>query len=330
MNNDFRLCPSCGNKRVGEHFLPTGNTSLYGNNNTSYICIECIASKINRKDLGTINKMCQFLDLPFDPNKWIEMEKKYEKLGPLLIDYCQEMTNGEYANNDWYIANQTWEKCREYGTMVEELTAIHSDLLMYLRKKWGHIGGFTLDEYLRMEEYEKHTLSHYPFKDEARRDMVRKLAKLSALADYAISTGDNKEATTILTSYNTLMKELGIRTETTKDENTIETLSELVGYLEKTGFLLNYKITENRDIVDKTIANMQQYVRRLFTDSNETVNEIYNSKMVASEGGTEITDEDIENIYATMDEENGDFGVDMDDGELEQLFKEVENEYQNH
>ena len=72
----FRLCPSCGKKRVGEHFLPTGNTSLYGNNNTSYICIECIASKINRKDLGTINKMCQFLDLPFDPNKWIEMEKK--------------------------------------------------------------------------------------------------------------------------------------------------------------------------------------------------------------------------------------------------------------
>ena len=68
---------------------------------------------------------------------------------------------------------------------------------------------------------------------------------------------------------------------------------------------------------------------RIITDSNETVNEIYNSKMVASEGGTEITDEDIENIYA-MDEENGDFGVDMDDGELEQLFKEVENEYQNH
>ena len=54
----------------------------------------------------------------------------------------------------------------------------------------------------------------------------------------------------------TLMKELGIRTETASNENTIETLSELVGYLEKTGYLLNYKITENRDIVDKTIENL--------------------------------------------------------------------------
>lgn len=327
MNNDFRFCPNCKQKRVGEYFLPTGNASLYGDNNTSYICIECIAGKINRKDLASVNKMCQFLDLPFDPNKWIEMEGKYEKLGPLLIDYCQEMVNGEYANNDWYVANQTWEKCREYGTMIEELTAIHSDLLMYLRKKWGHIDGFTLDEYLRMEEYEKHTLSHYPFKDEARRDMVRKLAKLSAISDHCIANGDNKEATTVLQSYNTLMKELGISTQTASNENTIESLSELVAYLEKTGFLLNYKINENRDVVDKTIENMQQYVRRLFTDSSETVNEMYNSKMLSQDGGTDITDDDIENLYAASAEDGVEYEDAMDEKELENMFLQVENEF---
>ena len=106
-----------------------------------------------------------------------------------------------------------------------------------------------------MEEYERHTLSHYPFKDEARRDMVRKLAKLSAIADHCMMSGDNKEATTVLQSYNTLMKELGISTETSNEAESIDTLSELVAYLEKTGFLLNYKVTENRDIVDKTITS---------------------------------------------------------------------------
>lgn len=324
---NYRLCPECGKKQNLDLFLPTSNSSLYSNDGLSYICIECIASKIDRKKLETIDKMCQFLDLPFDANKWIEMENNYEKLGPLLIDYCQEMTNGKYVDNDWYKYNQMWEKCREYNSVTDELTELHNDLLLYLRKKWGHIDGFTLDEYMRMEEYERHTLSHYPFKDEARRDMVRKLAKLSAIADHCISSGDNKEATNVLQSYNTLMKELGIRTETASNENTIETLSELVAYLEKTGYLLNYKITENRDIVDKTIENLQQYVKRLFTDSSETVNEMYNSKLLNNSSGTDFTDEDIENLYSASEEEGIEFEDPLDEMELEKMFSQVENEY---
>ncbi len=322
-----RQCAECKKHQPLDYFLPTSNSSLYSNNTTTYICVECIAKKIDRKDLGSIDKMCQFLDLPFDANKWLEMENRYEKLGPLLIDYCQLMTNGKYADSDWYQYNKMWEKCREYNTVLDQLTAMHSDLLMFLRKKWGHIDDFKLEDYMRMEEYERHTLSHYPFKDEARRDMVRKLAKLSAIADHAMSRGDNKEATTILQSYNTLMKELGIRTETAKDENTIDTLSELVAYLEKTGFLLNYRINENRDIVDKTLENMQQYVRRLFTDSNETVNEMYNSKMLSEEGGTNITDEDIENLYNASGEEEIEYEDPLNEIELEKMFSQVDNEF---
>ena len=327
MNEQYRTCPECGKQQTRDMFLPVSNSSLYGIDGTSYTCIECIASKINRHDLGSIDKMCQFLDLPFDANKWLEMEKRYEKLGPLLIDYCQEMTNDKYADSDWFEYNKMWEKCREYNGVLDKLTAMHSDLLMFLRKKWGHIDGFTLEEYMRMEEYERHTLSHYPFKDEARRDMVRKLAKLSAISDHCIANGDNKEATAVLQSYNSLMKELGISTQTASNENTIESLSELVAYLEKTGFLLNYKITENRDVVDKTIENMQQYVRRLFTDSSETVNEMYNSKVLSQDGGTDITDEDIENLYTASEEDGVDYEDPMDEKELENMFLQVENEF---
>lgn len=327
MNEQYRTCPECGKQQTRDMFLPVSNSSLYGIDGTSYTCIHCIAQKIDRHDLGSIDKMCQFLDLPYDADKWLDMEKRYEKLGPLLIDYCQEMSNGKYVDTDWFEYNKMWEKCREYNGVLDKLTAMHSDLLMFLRKKWGHIDGFTLEEYMRMEEYERHTLSHYPFKDEARRDMVRKLAKLSAISDHCIANGDNKEATTVLQSYNTLMKELGISTQTASNENTIESLSELVAYLEKTGFLLNYKITENRDVVDKTIENMQQYVRRLFTDSSETINEMYNSKVLSQDGGTDITDEDIENLYTASEEDGVDYEDPMDEKELENMFLQVEHEF---
>ena len=323
----MKKCVTCGKTYDDDYYLPYGNMARFTTQDgTAPICLSCVAVDIDRKDLFTIDKLCQYLDVPFNPNRWIEMEVKYEKLGPLLIDYVQEMRSGQYAECDWNAQNKMWEKCREYGTLSDELTALHNDLLIYLRKKWGHIDGFTLDEYMRMEEYERHTLSHYPFKDEARRDMVRKLAKLSAIADHCIAEGDNKEATTVLQSYNTLMKELGISTQTTSDENTIESLSELVAYLEKSGFLLNYRVSENRDIVDKTISNMEQYVRRLFMDSNETVNEMYNAAKVAEESGTTMDDEDIEQLYDTQEAET-DISDPLDEEELEAMFKEVDDEY---
>ena len=54
-----------------------------------------------------------------------------------------------------------WEKCREYNSVLDELTAMHSDLLMYLRKKWGHIDGFTLEEYKeKIDEMREKILRH--------------------------------------------------------------------------------------------------------------------------------------------------------------------------
>ena len=168
-----------------------------------------------------------------------------------------------------------------------------------------------------MEEYERHTLSHYPFKDEARKDVIRKLAKLSVLSDKYISEGNTKDATAYLQSYNTLMKELGIGNEIAANENSINSLSELVSYLEKKGFVLNYRINEDRDIVDKTLKNMEQYVRRLFNDSQETVNEMYNQKEISNESGTVIDDDDLEALYASDGEEKV---------ELEEVLNELVNE----
>jgi hypothetical protein len=282
---------------------------------------------IDRYKLETVDKMCQYLDLPFDANKWVEMEKDYEKLGPLLLDYCFAMRNGEYQDSDWQQVNSLWKKAREYNGLVDKMTVMHSDLLLYLRKKWGSSSDLMLDDYLRMEEYERHTLSHYPFKDEARKDVIRKLAKISVLSDKSITAGNTKDAVSYLQAYNTLMKELGIGNEIANNEDSINTLSELVSYLEKKGFVLNYRINESRDIVDKTLENMQQYVRRLFNDSQETATEMYNQKALADEAGTIIDDDDLEALYASNGEENIEIEETLNEEELEQMFRQVENEF---
>ena len=72
---------------------------------------------------------------------------------------------------------------------------------------------------------------------------------------------------------------------------------------------------------------MQQYVKRLFTDSSETVNEMYNSKVLSAEAGTEITDEDIDALYAESEEDGIEYEDTLDEIELEKMFRQVENEF---
>lgn len=327
MDGKYRVCPVCGEKQPIEFYLPTSNACPYSINGLSVMCVMCMGKHVDRYKLETIDKLCQYLDLPFDANRWIDMEKDYEKLGPLLLDYCYEMRSGEYQDSDWKQVNNCWKKAREYGGLVDKITSIHSDLLLYLRKKWGASSDLVLDDYMRMEEYERHTLSHYPFKDEARKDVIRKLAKISVLSDKSITAGNTKDAVSYLQAYNTLMKELGIGNEIANNEDSINTLSELVSYLEKKGFVLNYRINENRDVVDKTIENMQQYVRRLFNDSQETVTEMYNQKTLAEEAGTIIDDDDLEALYANSGEEHIEIEETLNEEELEQMFRQVENEF---
>lgn len=327
MTEKSRICPKCGLSFTEEEFLPMGGNSEYSVKGRSPICVNCIIDSLDIDDLHTVDRLCQFLDIPFDADLWINMSHRYDDIKLLLNEFIYQCVSGKYSEADWYQVNQMWEKARKYNTLLEMLPTMQNDMLIYLRKKWGRIDNFTLDEYMRMEEYERHTLNHYNFKDEARRDSIRKLAKISVLADVAISENRIKDATQLLQSYNAMLKESGIRSEISKDINTIDSLSELVAYLEKTGFVLNYKVTENRDIVDKTIENMQQYVRRLFTDSNETVHEMYNNEATSLYSGTEITDDALELLYDTNEGDETEFEETLDEKELEQMFKDFNKEY---
>ena len=105
MDGKYRVCPICGQKQPLEMYLPISNSCEFGINGLSVICVNCIGIHVSKEDLHSVDKMCQYLDLPFDANRWIEMSKDYPKLGPLILDYCYEMRNGEYQESDWQQVN---------------------------------------------------------------------------------------------------------------------------------------------------------------------------------------------------------------------------------
>ncbi len=328
MAYEAKYCSCCGKPKIIQDFVPAGQNCLFANNGASGLCYDCAASRIDINNLDTIDKLCQYLDVGFVANEWIRQCKASDKPRVILEQYMKTMKENEYAQSSWKSYNLLWEKARETETVLGKLPSLSADLFTYLRKKWGSYEDFGVEDYLKMESYEKNTLNYYNFRDEARRDMIRKLALVSVLIDKKLAAGDTREVSTLISSYQSLMKESGIQNAVQNDTETIESLSELIAFLEEHGWLMDYRITENRDIVDATIRNFQQYVSALVSGSGEEISQMYNTKLMEQNAGTAVSEDDIEAMFETQETQEEKFDDEaLNEEELIGMFKEISKEY---
>ena len=329
MDYGTRRCGKCSQIKLIQDLVPCGENCLFGTDGVSTICYDCALESINTKDLTMVDKLCQFLDIAFMAEEWIKISKTSDNERYILETYIKTVKSSEYSKSSWKQYDLLWEKARETDSVLSKLPTLSADLFIYLRKKWGSYDDFGVEDYLKMESYEKNTLNYYNFRDEARRDMIRKLALVSVLIDKKLASGDTREVSTLISSYQSLMKESGIQNAVQNDTETIESLSELIAFLEEHGWLMDYKVTESRDIVDATIRNFQQYVAAIVAGSGEEVTQMYNTKLMEQNSGTNVNEEDIENMFETQEAQEERFEDEtLNEEELIDMFKEISKEYE--
>ena len=118
-----------------------------------------------------------------------------------MCEYIGAVRADEYTSDNWKEFDLLWEKARETQSVLAKLPELSKDLMIYLKRKWGTYDDFDVEDYMKMESYEKNTLNYYNFSDEARRDMIRKLALGSVLIDKKQGAGDTGEVSTIIRYY---------------------------------------------------------------------------------------------------------------------------------
>ena len=329
MDYGTRRCGKCSQIKLIQDLVPCGENCLFGTDGVSTICYDCALESINTKDLTMVDKLCQFLDIAFMAEEWIKISKTSDNERYILETYIKTVKSSEYSKSSWKQYDLLWEKARETDAVLSKLPTLSADLFIYLRKKWGSYDDFGVEDYLKMESYEKNTLNYYNFRDEARRDMIRKLALVSVLIDKNLASGDTREVSTLISSYQSLMKESGIQNAVQNDTETIESLSELIAFLEEHGWLMDYKVTESRDIVDATIRNFQQYVAAIVAGSGEEITQMYNTKLMEQNSGTNVNEEDIESMFETQEAQEERFEDEtLNEEELIDMFKEISKEYE--
>lgn len=256
-------CPICGKN---ERLVMSNNPLV------APVGISCVESKLDLKNLEHADFFCRTFNLPFHPTMWIKAIEKDEK--NIIENYTQyfleiNKDNLHYTTTTkdiWKEANKEWEKALTHAELLDNIKPIKEDFMRRSRMTWG--ANFSFEELIKMESQFQNTISSFDVNNPMQMDAIRKAAITSVMIDRSMMQGDVKDLKDLSAAYAQFMKMAKIdELIESAQTDVIRTVADLANYLEEQGF--NFKFYDNveRDIVDKTIDDLKEYLRTLVLES---------------------------------------------------------------
>lgn len=185
--------------------------------------------------------------------------------------------------------------------------------------KWGT--GYSFNELIQLENLFASTVSSFDINNPMQIDVIKKACKLSVLTDQAIASGEIKDIKELSAAHTNFLKMAQIdEMIEASQSDVIRTVADLVQYLEEKGFEFEYYDGVERDVYDKTINQMKNYLRTLVLESTgleqtlEIIQEKYSeAKYLELEQGAEA----VMPLDEVVRRAREDFANEVDD-ELEQ------------
>lgn len=266
----YITCSSCGNKLLSDLFLNSNNKLFpYGK---VPVCNTCLKHHIHdtlkfetKGNWTFINKLCQWIDLPFVADKWIKTVEASSTPEDAFIIYARIFEKSEYPETiDWLLYNQRYLELKSRGQLEDTIEIFNDDRRAQLIARWGPTyDDQELNDLENLFEGMKRTQN---LVGTVAIDDAKKLCKISLEIDRALRDGSAIDK--LITSYDKMKATAGFTTNAAQNLGDFESMGEIVAYLERTGWVNPYYQGASQDIVDETMQNFCTFVQRLYT--NET------------------------------------------------------------
>ena len=284
-----KVCYKCKNEKTTSHYIAV-NSQLF--NGSLPICRECLSKIIAAAPMeerwNTVDKICQWADVPFIPGEW---EKIYQSNGKDALGvYIAIFRNEEYKNLDWEMYNKVYLELLEENRVEDAIPELREKQIKDWHRKWGMDYDEQQLEYL--ENLHQGLLNSQNVVGALNEDQALKLCKISLIIEEKIRAGldFSKE----LKSYDSLATLSNLTPKNVKDANEFDSFGEVYAYLEKTGWVNKYYDGAIRDEVDNTEKNIKNWIRYLYVNETGIAEEIeqrINNLKVAAELEGEVFDE---------------------------------------
>ena len=256
MEIKIERCSCCGKNG---YIIPSNNPLI---NNP--ICLDCINKVIDPTKLDHFAFFCRTYNLPLNANLYTACLKHNPSVA--IKEYVENLyNNGTLTYSDsvvdqWKKVGEEWEKVKTHKQLLEKIDPIKKDFCERCGEKWGR--EYTFDQYVKLENQFTSIIKTLNLSNPTQVDTIKKYCRLSVLVDDMISGGEIKA---IADGTNALSKLAALANiqelSETASEGTIKTVADLYKYMEDHGFRFNYYDQVDRDVVDKTLKDIQNSIR---------------------------------------------------------------------
>ena len=136
-------------------------------------------------------------------------------------------------------------------------------------------------------------------------DAIKKACRISVELDKAINAGDSKGIKELSSAYSSFTKTAQIdNVIAAANSDVITTVADLADFIEKCGGTYKFYDNVERDVVDKTINDIKEYLRVLVSDSTglgatlETITDAYKQRLENQTAEKAISEISISDIVA--------------------------------
>lgn len=287
---NYKVCVKCTQQKflvafpkVKNPFFPDGYSS---------ICTSCLQEELTKSEetfWDTADKYCQILDIPFEPGRLMEFAEK-DSLNFFGL-YCTFYAQEEYKGIDWNFYNKEYMRLEEAQLLEEKLPKLKEEKERQLKEVWGK--DYLFEDLKYLEDLFQGILKYQNVSGAKAINETRQLCKISFLIEQAIRGGDTKDLSSLVASYDKISSGLGFSEKNLKDPDNFESVGEVFAYLEATGWINPFFNGVPKDIVDRTIQNIQNSNRQLYlgeTNIGEEINKRIENLQIADQLEKERTE----------------------------------------
>ena len=230
---------------------------------------------VPQDNLGEVDRLCRYLDIPFDINKWTQL---YAIHGDhTFTAYFNTLLDDHYQSLQWADENERWHLARKESTIDDEIEVLSESKLRRLKKTWSP--AYKPDELLWLEDYYNQILATQNVSTPILQNYARDLCEIELRIKQGLRNGADIKKD--MDARDNIIKIAKFEASNAKNAADFESVGELMVYYGKKGWHPNWCM-EPQDSVDFCMQNIQNYLKRLvvnegnFAEQVEDKREHYN------------------------------------------------------
>lgn len=287
-----RTCLKCKQEKEEWHYKSTQSPFFPGHR--SMICTACYEKMVRAEDFNGIDRLCRYLDIPFDLNEWTRLYEIHKE--HTLTAYFELLRDDKYEAANWEDENQRWLLAREEKTIDEEIKAIDAAQSKRLIKKWS--ADYSFEELHFLEDFYNKIVATQNVSTPILQEYARDLCEIELRIKKGLRAGADVKKD--MDARDNIIKIAKFDATNSKSAADFESIGELMVYYGKQGWHPTWH-KEPQDSVDFCMKNIQSYLQRLvvnegnFAEQVETKKESFNTTQRIEE----MSDDDFKNYEET-------------------------------